>query len=483
MLLAVQFVFAQQTINGKVTDPEGLPILGATVLIEGSQTATTTNFDGVYSITAIPSDRLSFSYTGYDPQTISVKNKTTINVTLSTSLDAVVVVAFGTTSLDAFTGSASVIGEKELENRQVTNPIAAIEGNATGVQFTSSTGQPGSSPSLIIRGVGTFSGSTDPLYIVDGIQFEGSINTISQQDIKSITILKDAASTSLYGSRAANGVVLITTKSGTSGDIKTNISITTGLASRGIPEYDQINPGQYYETMWEALRNSRAGGGDPSFASANIYRQLGYNPFNVPNDQIVGVNGGLNPNADVIYQSLDWFDVLERTGVRNNYSMSVAGGGEKHKVFFSASYLDEEGFVVTSDFNRLTTRLNADFDVRDWLTMGGSVNLSLSEQNGPASGGTGSIVNPFSFAQNIGSIYPVYVNDLEGNLVLDSAGNPVFDSGEGFSDFNIGSRPTNQGRHALQELLLNNELNRNNTYGFRYYADFKLYEGLNLKLN
>jgi TonB-linked SusC/RagA family outer membrane protein len=483
MLLAMQFAFAQQTINGKVTDPEGLPILGATVLIEGSQTATTTNFDGVYSITAIPSDRLSFSYTGYDPQTISVKNKTTINVTLSTSLDAVVVVAFGTTSLDAFTGSASVIGEKELENRLVTNPIAAIEGNATGVQFTSSTGQPGSSPSLIIRGVGTFSGSTDPLYIVDGIQFEGSINTISQQDIKSITILKDAASTSLYGSRAANGVVLITTKSGTSGDIKTNISITTGLASRGIPEYDQINPGQYYETMWEALRNSRAGGGDPSFASANIYRQLGYNPFNVPNDQIVGVNGGLNPNADVIYQSLDWFDVLERTGVRNNYSMSVAGGGEKHKVFFSASYLDEEGFVVTSDFNRLTTRLNADFDVRDWLTMGGSVNLSLSEQNGPASGGTGSIVNPFSFAQNIGSIYPVYVNDLEGNLVLDSAGNPVFDSGEGFSDFNIGSRPTNQGRHALQELLLNNELNRNNTYGFRYYADFKLYEGLNLKLN
>ncbi len=480
--LMVQAVFAQQIITGKIIDSSGNPILGATVQIEGTQVATTSDFDGKYSITASTGDILVYSYSGYDPKKVEVGPDTSYDITLSTSLDAIVVVAYGTTTKESFTGSLDVIGEKELSTRQATNPLAAIEGNATGVQFTSASGQPGSAPNLIIRGVGTLNGSTAPLYIVDGIQFEGNINTIAQDDIESFTILKDAASTSLYGSRAANGVVLITTKSGTRGKIKTNVSFTTGLTTRGLPAYDQLTPGQYYETMWEALKNSNAGGGDPAFASENIYQQLGYNPFNVPNDQIVGLDGQLNPNAEVIYQSLDWFDVLERTGVRNNYSMNVAGGGENHKVFFSASYLDEEGFVITSDFDRLTTRLNADFDVKDWLTIGGSVNLSLSEQNGPASGGSGSIVNPFSFAQFIGSVYPVYVNDLQGNLVRNAAGNPVFDNGEGFPDFNIGSRPVNQGRHALQELLLNNELNRNNTYGYRFYADMDLYDGLSLRI-
>src|SRR5690606_24574846 len=194
--------------------------------------------------------------------------------------------------------------------------------------------------------------SSDPLFIVDGIQYEGALNTINQEDIKSFTILKDAASTALYGSRAANGVVMITTKSGTKGAIKVNASMQYGLVSRGIPAYDEVTPGQYYEVMWEALRNASAGGGDPAYASANIYNSLGYNPFNVPNDQIVGTDGRLNPNANLIYKSLDWYDVMDRTGVRQNYNVNVSGGGEDHKVFFSASYLDEEGFVVKSGFDR-----------------------------------------------------------------------------------------------------------------------------------
>ncbi len=278
-------------------------------------------------------------------------------------------------------------------------------------------------------------------------------------------------------------MVIITTKSGTKGRIKTNLSIQTGFVTNAIPEYDYLGPGQYYETMWEALKNSSAAGGDPSFASANIYNQLGYNPFNVPNDEIVGTDGRLNPNASVIYNSLDWYDVLRRTGIRTNYNVNVAGGGENHKVFFSASYLDEEGYVITSNYDRLTTRLNGDFDVSDWLTMGGSANISISESNGPDSGGTGNINNPFAFAKNIGSIYPVYVNDLNGNIVRDAAGRRIFDNGSGYPEYNIGSRPTNQDRHALQELLLNDENNRNNTYGFRYYADAKIIDGLNFRVN
>ncbi len=149
---------------------------------------------------------------------------------------------------------------------------------------------------------------------------------------------------------------------------------------------------------------------------------MGYNPFDVPNDQIVGTNGLMNPNANLIYKSLDWYEVMEETGIRTNYNVNVSGGGEKSKVFFSTSYLDEEGYVVTSGYNRLTTRLNGDFEVNNWMSMGGSANITIAESSGPTSAGSGSIVNPFGFAKNVGSVYPVYLNDAQGNLVLDASG-------------------------------------------------------------
>jgi TonB-linked SusC/RagA family outer membrane protein len=487
MLFSFAIIFAQEkTISGTVSDGSGLPLPGATVLVKGTASGTSSDFDGKYSIKANQGATIIISFVGYKTKEARVGTSSTINVTLSedaAALEEVVVVAYGTSSLEAFTGSASVVGAKELALRNVTSPIAAIEGKATGVQFTSASGQPGSSPGIVIRGVGTLNGNSNPLFIVDGMQYEGDLNTINQEDIASFTILKDAASTSLYGSRAANGVILITTKSGSKGDIRASFSTQVGFVTQSIPNYDEVSPGQYYETMWESLRNSNAGGGDPAYASANIYNQLGYNPFNVPNDQIVGVNGQLNPSASVIYDNLDWYDVLQQTGIRKNYNINIAGGGDKHKVFFSASYLDEEGYVIRTGYERLTTRLNADFELNDWITMGGSANITIAEATGPSSSGTASIVNPFGFAKNIGSVYPVFVNDLQGNLVLDAGGKPIFDNGEGYSEFNIGTRPISQGRNALQELTLNNERDRDNTYGFRYYADFKILDGLNFRIN
>jgi len=487
MMLIIGFSYAQgKTITGSVTDQDGVPLPGVSILVVGTTNGTQTDFDGNYSIIAVVGKKLRFSYIGQKTTDKTVGTSNTINVQMqedAEALDEVIVTAFGTSTKEAFTGSAVVIGADQLGLRNVTSPIAAIEGRATGVQFTTGSSGPGASPNIVIRGVGTLNGNSGPLFIVDGVQYEGALNTINQEDIASFTILKDAASTSLYGSRAANGVILITTKSGTSGDISVTASMQYGLVTPGIPFYPEVSPGQYYETMWESLKNSVAGGGNPAFASANIYNSLGYNPFDVPNNEIVGVNGQLNPNANVIYNSLNWYDVLSRTGVRQNYNVNVAGGGEKHKVFFSASYLDEESFIARSQFDRLTTRINADFDVNDNIKMGGSANITISEAVAPSSAGSGSIVNPFGFAKNIGSIYPVYVNDLQGNLVLDAAGRPVFDRGEGFSQFNIGSRPISQGRHALQELLLNDERDRDNTYGFRFYTDFKIFKGLNLRLN
>ena len=485
LALLVQISFAQEkTVTGTVSEQAG-PLPGVNVLVKGTTNGTQTDFDGKYTIKVKTGDILVFSYVGMITTERLVGASNSINVVMEGGnlLEEVIVTAYGTSTKAAFTGAADVVGAKDLALRSVTSPIAAIEGKATGVQFTSASGQPGSSPGMIIRGVGTLNGSAAPLYIVDGMQYEGGMSEINQDDIESFTILKDASSTSLYGSRAANGVVLITTKSGSKGDIKATASVQYGMISRAISDYDAVNPGEYYETMWEAFRNTSAAGGDPAYASANIYNRLGYNPFNVPNDQIVGIDGKLNPSANLIYKSLDWYDAMEQTGIRTNYSVNVAGGGDKHKVFFSASYLDEEGYVLTTGFDRLTTRLNADFELNNTITMGGSANIALSNSSGPTSAGEGSIANPFGFAKGIGSIYPVYLNDLQGNLVLDAGGNPIFDNGEGYSEYNIGSRPTNQGRHALQELLLNDERKKNNNYGIRYYVDFKIIEGLNFRLN
>jgi TonB-linked SusC/RagA family outer membrane protein len=487
LLLSFGIVFAQdQTISGKVTSAEdGSSVPGVNVVLKGTTTGTVTDLDGNYNIT-VPSDgtTLVFSFIGLQTQEVEIGSQSVINITMSVDteqLEEIIVTAYGTSTRRAFTGSASVVDSEQLLSRNVTSPIAAIEGNATGVQFTSPSG-PGESPGIVIRGVGTLNGASAPLYIVDGIQFNAPLNTLNQADIESLTILKDAASTSLYGSRAANGVVIITTKKGKAGKIKVDASVTTGWVTRGVPFYEQVSPGQYYEGMWEGLRNTSAAGGDPQYASDNIYSQLGYNPFNVANDQIVGTDGRINPNAEVIYQSLDWFDELQETGIRTNYNLNVSGGGEDHSIFFSASYLNDDSYVILSGFDRFTSRLNTVFQVTDWLEIGASANISLSETNGPASGGSGSIVNPFGFSQRMGSVYPVYVNDLNGNIVRDAEGNKVWDNGEGFPAYNIGSRPVNQGRHAIQELTLNKEIDKDNTYGFRVHGNAEIIDGLNFRL-
>jgi len=473
----------EKTVSGTVTDGSG-PLPGVSVLIKGTNTGTETDFDGNYTIKAAQGNVLVFSFLGMKTVERSVGASSRMDLRMTEDanvLDEVVVVAFGTTTKEAFTGSATVIGAKDLALRTVTSPIAAIEGKATGVQFLSGSGAPGSSPSLVIRGVGTLNGTTDPLYIIDGVQYEGSLNTLNQNDIASMTVLKDAASTSLYGSRAANGVVIITTKSGTKGDLKVNLSTQFGVVSRAIDDYQTVNSGQYYELAWEAYKNTAAVGGDPAIASATIYNRLGYNPFDVPNDQIVGIDGKLNPNANLVSKSLNWRDNLERSGTRENHAISIAGGGDKHKIFFSSSYLKESGYVIESDFDRITTRLNADFTPKEWLTIGGNVNLSLTKSHGPASGG-GAIANPFNWALNLAPIYPVYINDQNGSLVLDANGKPQYDLGEGNALYNTQTRPYNPGRHGIAELVLNEEEFRTNNIGFRNYVEVRLADGLKAKL-
>lgn len=482
----------QRTVTGKVTTAEdGLAFPGVSVFVKGTTVGVITDSNGNYSL-SIPSEAetLVFSFIGYISQEKEIGNNSVINVAMTpdvTELGEVVVTAFGTTTKRDFTGAASSIASEDLKLRPVTNPIAAIEGNATGVQFINSSGAPGSSPNLVIRGVGTLNGgSTSPLFIVDGVQFEGTLSLLNQDDIESFTILKDAASTSLYGSRAANGVVIITTKSGRKGEaMQVNFSSQTGWMSPAIEQYEATNPKQYYEVMWEAYKNSLNVADPAAQASANIYNRLGYNPFNVPNDQIVGTDGKINPNAEIRYPALNWFDALQRQGSRQNHNLSITGGSENSSIFFSTGYLKEEGYVIESDFERVTTRLKADFTPKEWLTVGGNINLSLSDQGGVGGAGSGSIVNPFGFAKNMGAIYPVYIiDDATGQIVRDAAGNPLYDRGEGYSQYGISPRPQSPGRHAIEEAYLNDIFDRENAYGFRTYVDIKIpkIEGLSLRV-
>lgn len=487
-LVAVfQVALAQQTVSGTVSDADGLPLPGATVIVKGTSTATTADFDGNYTIAAANGDVLVVSYVGYTAVEVTV-NAATVNVSLTSSneLDEVVVTGFGQSQTRAsLTGSVGTVSAKALTKRNVTNPIASIEGNVTGVQFTSASGQPGSGPGIVIRGVGTLNGSAAPLIVVDGAAFEGSINSINQDDIESINVLKGASPMiALYGSRAANGVIIITTKKG-SNDGKINVSMSTqySIVDRAVKEYEEVGPGQYYELMWEAYKNSLSSADPAADASATIYNRLGYNPFNVANDAIVGTDGTLNPSAEVIYESLDWLEYLQRNGNRVNHSVNVSSGSDKHSVFFSASHLSEDGYVIESGFERTTGRLNAQFTPAEWLTLGGGLNMALNKTIGLGGVGSSSIVNPFGWAKNLASIYPVYVVDLNGKIVRDAAGTPQYDYGEGYSEYNIQSRPYSPGRHGIAEAYFNDELALTNNYGLRYFADVQIMDGLTLSVN
>ena len=493
-LVITASAFAQnRVVSGVIVDADTQePIPSVTVLLQGTTKGVASDADGRYELTLTQQEFnngvLVFSSVGYISREVVVNGNTTINVELSLDvalLDDVVVVAYGTTTREALTGSVESVSSADLELRTITSPISALEGAVTGLQTISASGQPGSSPSLVIRGVGTLNGDTDPLYVIDGVQFEGGLSTINQDDIESITILKDAASTSLYGSRAANGVVIITTKKGTgvpggTKSISVNYNGLYGITSKAIPEYDAVTPGEYYELMWDAYSNANAGV-DPS----TTYNRLGYNPFNVPNDEILLADGTLNPAARVIDQGLDWYDVLERTGSRQSHSLNISAGGENHNLFFSGSSLNEEGYVIETSYERITGRLGGDFTPKDWLTLSGSINLTSTESYGVNGAGGGSIVNPFGFAKDVGSIYPIYIVDTDGSIVRDADGNPLFDRGEGYPEYGISPRPYNPGRHAVEESILNDELFRTNSYGFRASAkvDVPQVEGLSFSLN
>ncbi len=443
------------TVTGTVTEAstgEGVPF--ASVMVKGTMNGVASNVDGVYSIVTPENGTLVFSAVGYTTVEVAVNSAAEINVELDVDtqfLDETIVVAYGTATRESFTGSATMVDSEEISKRVTSSVTTALVGTTPGVQIISSSGDPSSSGgSIRIRGIGSMSASNNPLYVVDGMPYEGSMSDINPNDVESISVLKDASASAIYGARGANGVVLITTKKASGSQPSVKFDARFGVNSRLIPQYDVIDdPGQYYETWYKLLYNSQYYAGASvadayAFADNNLFNAnnggLGYIVFTVPEGQnLVGHNFKLNPNAtlgyddgEYYYYPDNWYDEAFHNSFRQEYNLSASGSKGGLTYYGSVGYLDDGGVVSNSRYQRYTARINADYQAKSWLKFNTSMSYSHSDSQSPGdySDQYGSSGNIFYIANNIGPIYPLYVRASGTHEIMYENGRPVYDANQ-----------------------------------------------------
>ncbi len=448
LLVGVSYAQNRQ-VSGKVTSSvDGSPIGGVSIVVVGTESATQTDNSGNYSISVNGNATLAFSYIGYTSQRVAVGNRSVINVQLASSdqeLDEVIVVAYGTAKQSSFTGSASTIKAGVIENRSITSISKALDGAAPGVIATLGSGQPGSNAGVRIRGLGSINASSNPLYVVDGVPFDGDLNSINPNDIESLTVLKDAAASTLYGSRAANGVIMITTKSGrnTDGKINVNFKANVGVNSRAVQRYDVMDTKEYLETVFQAYKNREIfaiGTSEDQAAQAAINKMKGtvdpifgvneqYNPYDVPVQDLFDLaTGKINPNAKLKWND-NWLnEVMAKSPVRQEYQFDVNGGTSTFRGMASMNALKEKGLLKTTGFDRYTGRVGVEANPVDWFKSNLSANFSKSTSNilGPTGSSTS---NVWYSAEQMAPIYPIWERDATGGYKLDPSGERIFDYG------------------------------------------------------
>ena len=363
---------------------------------------------------------------------------------------------------------------KKLELRPVTDATKALEGNVAGLQVTSASGQPGSSPSIQIRGYGSINASSQPLYVVDGAPFDGSLSSISPSDIESMTVLKDASAAALYGARGANGVVMITTKKGVEGRSNIMWRSTFGWSSRATKRYDHVNQKEYVQLVYEALRNEAIDNGN-SWADAEAIARNGlsgrlggeqYNPFkNYTWDKLIDpATGQVRADAQSAWDE-DWYDsVIRKNAFRHEHQLQVTGGSDHAQYMMSLGYLNEDGILKTTNYERYTGRANVTSQITDWL--GANINISLAHAMSNFSDYDGSSTsNPWYTAQFINPLFPVYLKDASGKTMYDGDGNVMYDWGEPTAN---GTRPGSLNDFSqLGMLVLDKAINKRDVAGLR----------------
>ena len=453
LLISSMALAQSKTVTGTVTDGTS-PLPGVSIIIKGTSTGTETDFDGKYSITVNEGDVLQFSFVGMTTKEITVGTLNVIDVELASDnvLDEVVVVGYGTSTKKSFTGTAANIGSEEIKAKSLPNITQALAGEAAGVTVINTSGQPGNASTIRIRGFGSVNGNRNPLYVVDGVPFtvprvpnsdigdddlEGDfantispLNSINPQDIESITVLKDATATAIYGSRGANGVILIETKKGKAGESFIEVEVKTGINTQLIPRYDVVtSPEEFIGYAWEGIFNRGVGSGqaDPvGFANANLfsssYIEPAYNMWNVPGaaELIDPATRAVRPGTPRKYDPESFRDLSFQTSFRTEASLRFTGGNEKLSYFASAGALDDEGYAINTGFKRYNTRLNVTSNVKEWLKIKSNIGYTFAESQN--NGQTVGAENLFEFADKNPAIFPVFLRDDDGNLVPE----PIF---------------------------------------------------------
>lgn len=454
LLVGLSFVLnamaQERTVTGRVTDETGKPVVGASVVVIGTAVGTATDVNGNFSL-RVPSTgrRLRITSTEIESKEVAITGSSLdikVAAKNNTLEDVVVTVPYGTVKKKAFTGSENTITSTTLQKQQVTSITKALEGQVSGIIATNGGGAPGSGAGILIRGVGSINATSAPLYVLNGVPYDGSISALNNDDIESVTVLKDAAAAALYGSRAANGVIMITTKKGRAGTPKMNASVRQGFMSRLIPEYNRVGAKEYYELFWEAYRNQYVAQGQTAaqagVSASNVLTTnngLVYNAYNVPGNQLVDpTTGTLNPNASLLWNE-SFEDAMFRTASRTNASVSFSGGGQGSDYYMSMGYLNEDGIVKHSGYKLYNTRLNVNVKPKTWFNAGINIDGGIAERKDVPSGGTAT-TNPFYYTRQMGPIYPVYQhNTTTGAVILDSVtGKPMYDYG---TPEQMGTRP------------------------------------------
>ena len=501
--------FAQShTVHGVVIDSQnGEPLIGVTVMPVGGGQGTATDVDGKFSISIAPNvHSLKFSYVGMEPLTLKAETGREMTVRMASSdktLDEVFVVAYGTSTKSAYTGSAGVVDATQLEDRLVTDVTSALSGTVAGVQLQSKTGQPGSEPTIRIRGVGSINAGMNPLYVVDGIPYDGGITSINPQDVESITVLKDAASAALYGARGANGVILVTTKKGRSGKAKVTFDARWGANSRQVPRYEVVtSPTQYVQAVYNARRNyalsqglDEAGAYQWALNATDGLNQgpgancLGYQMWTIPEGgTLINPDGTISSAAKLGYVGEDyyltpddWQKGTYRNGFRQEYNLSIQSGNEMGSYMISGAYLDDQGSIVESSFKRATVRATGEYNIFKWLKVGTNMQYAYENSNSPeGQTDTGYSGNVTYLADYIAPIYPMYLRGADGKILTDpETGRDLYDYGmKGLGlpfsrAFLAGGNPTGTLYYDKSEYLYD-------TFNGKWFVNINPIEGLNL---
>lgn len=504
-------LYADMKVSGVVVYENGEPVIGASVQAQGTTQGTISDYDGKFEMEVPESVKtLVISYVGM--KTVEVNAGENLRIVMSDDtklIQEVVVTGYGTVAKGAYAGSAQAVKAEDIEKKNPSDVTKALAGEVAGVQVVNSSGQPGTVSSIRIRGIGSISASSAPLYVVDGIALDAaSISSIDPGDIASTTILKDATATSLYGSRGANGVVLITTKKGSSNgdEAKIEVDVKGGANMRLLPMYDVIDsPEDYIVTCWQSLYNqSHLVNGSKvenaeKYANTNLYGSNGiptiYNLWDQPGNLLVvpETNGRVDPHFNynsahrlAQFQHMDsWYNALFRNGAKFEATAKISGGNEKLNYYTSFGYLKDEGYYAKSDFQRFNTRANVNYQAKKWLKGGLNIQYSYAEMNDPVQSSAAN--DGFAFVNQIPSIYPVYVYDpITGQVRMDpTTGRKMYDYGDNGNE-NIseeGGRPYAFGINPAGSLEWDKSRSRMHQTVANAFLEFKLYEGLKFTVN